>query len=392
MKLSAVLAACLALPLLLVACSSGDGGDLPRPGDSSNRAAPLVEFTICIVKPDADNTDPAAAEILAGVEVGRAAIDAQTEAPRTLLWLEEKSGGAEQTIADALHRCLVAGSVATIAPIEPELAIPLIPVATASEAFVVVPQLGPGAVEPWGPTAVAVAPGPAEMGSVAGRDAASRGHGEAAVLRVAGDFGAGLGAAFDAAIVAGGGATVADRELDPAAVGDWSVAAREAAQAGATALFVVGPPDVASSVASAMGEAPLDGIDLWVIDWAMQPAVLSSAPSDARGRIHGVFFPRPRGVFEVEYQARFGTVPSPLAAVGYEAVMLAARAVRSAPSHQAVDLVRALEASGDIQTAFGTGTVAAEDGIVRLGSSRRVIYEARRDPADPEAWYFAPPE
>ena len=392
MKLSAALAALLALPLLLVSCSSGDGGDLPKPGDSSKRAAPLVEFTICIVQPEAGNTNPAVPEILAGIEVGRAAIDAQTEAPRTLLWLEEKSGGGEQSIADALHRCLVAGSVATIAPIEPELAIPLIPVATASEAFLVVPQLGPGTIEPWGPTAVAVAPGPAEMGSVAGRDATARGHGEAAVLRVAGDFGGELGAAFGAAVVAGGGGVVADRELDPAANGDWLVAAREAAAAGATALFLVGPPEAAAAVAAGMGEAPLKGTDLWVIDWAMQPTVLSAATAEARGRIHGVFFPRPRGVFEVEYQSRFSEVPSPLAAVGYEAVMLAARAVRSAPSHQATDLVRALEASGDIQTAFGTGTVAAADGIVRLGSSRRVIYEARKDPADPEAWYFAPPE
>lgn len=392
MKLPVVLAAALAIPLALSACSSGDGGTVPKPGDSGNRAAPLVEFTICLVMPDAANADPGLTDVVAGIELGRAAIDKQTDSPRTILWLEEKSGGTEQALADTLHRCLVAGSVATVAPVEPELAVPLIPVATASEAFVVLPRLGLGGVEPWGPTVVAVAPGPAEMGTVAGRDAASRGHGKAAVLRIAGDFGGGLGAAFDAAFVGAGGELIANRELDPALPGDWLVAGEEAAQAGATALFIAGPPEAAAAVAAALGEAPLKGADVWVIDWGMQPSVLTAAPPEARGRIHGVFFPPARGVFEVEYQARHGEVPSPLAAVGYEAVMLAARAVRSAPGHKPADLVRALEAAGDIQTAFGTGTVSPDDGVLRLSSSRRVIYEARRDPADPGAWFFAPPE
>jgi len=388
-KLPALLAAVLALPLALVACSSGGGSsDLPKPGDSTRRAAPLVEFTICLVMPG-ESSDPAAAEIVTGIELGRAAIDEQTDSPRTILWLEEKSGGAEQPLADALHRCLVAGAVATVAPVESELAIPLIPVATASEAFVVLPQLGLGEVGPWGPTAVAVAPGPAEMGTVAGRDAGSRGHGKAAVLRVAGDFGGALGGAFGEAFT---GELVADRELDPALPKDWLAAAKEAAGAGATALFLAGPPEAASAVAALLGEAPLRGVDLWVIDWAMQPEVLSAAVPEARGRIHGVFFPPARGVFEVEYQERHGKVPSPLAALGYESVMLAARAVRSAPGHKPSDLVRSLEAAGDVRTAFGTGTVAADAGVLRLLSSRRVIYEARRDPADPEAWYFAPPE
>lgn len=392
MKLSSTEAVLLAWSLSLLAsgCSSQPGGTAP--GASPALPGAEGEFGVCLVLPPEGTTDPSMKELQAGMEMAQLAIDDMVESPRRIRWLTQRSSGTEAGLAEALHRCLVDGAVATVAPSEPELALPLLPMATASDAFVIVPQLGLGTPASWGPTTIAVAVGPDEMGAVAGRDAASRGHVAAAVLRVPGDFGRAVGSAFERELAAMGGQLVGDEEIDPARAPDWPAAARRAAAAGASALFLAGPPEPAAAVAAALAEEPLRGADLWVIDWAMQKEVLAAAPVPARTRIHGVFFPPPRGVFESEYMARSRRVPSPLAGVGYEAVMLATRAVRAAPDHKPATLAAALLEAGDIQTAFGTSTVAADGEILRLGSTRRVIYEARRDPAAPDSWSFLPPE
>jgi ABC-type branched-subunit amino acid transport system substrate-binding protein len=351
--------------------------------------APSDELAICIIAPKAEMAEPGLPDLLAGFELGRDVVDARKDDPRRIRWIEEDSVGTEQGAADAFHRCLVGGASAVVGPALAEFAVPLMPIAAEADGLIVMPLKGVGGPPEGGPTSVVVSADPSEMGAVAGADAAKRQLTKAGLLRVPGPFGEAVGGAFGAALAEKSGSIVAEEEVPADVTAPWLTAAKAAATSGATALLLVGPPEAAATVAGALGTAPLDAVHLYVIDWSMQSEVLAAAPADARARIHGLNHPPPDPAFAVAFEEKFGRQPTPMAGSGYDAVLLAARAIRLGEGIGGAAMVAALGQAEASEGAFGVGKLVTEGGVLRLETTRRAVFEATEGEA---GWYFAPPK
>lgn len=316
-----------------------------------------------------------------GAALARVRVSARDAAPRTLGWSDVAVAG--DAVA-AWEACIESGAAVIVGPTDSAQTAALLPVGSGADVLWIIPQLGVGAVPTEAPNVVVVAEAPAEMGTVAATAALAGGSAKGVTLTAAGEFGASIATAFSAAYAAVQKPTSLSADL--ATAGAFGAAAAAAVADGADAILVVGGPDAATAAAAALG----DLARLWVIDWGMQPEVLTGAPEGSQARIHGLNFALPRGVFEAEYLDAHERPPTAAAGLGYDAVMLAAEALEAAPELTVGSLRGALVVAESLPSAFGEGAVEERGGVLHFTPAHRDAFVAVRGPDG--AWGFSPTE
>jgi len=333
----------------------------------------------CVLLPLTGESAELGAELKRGIAIAQAEIEGQSWRKLKIEWIEKDTGSTEKGAVAAYHACYGEQTPVIIGPVHPAATTALIPVAEAHNAVLIIPEVGGAIPSKWADHLIAVAPPASQMGGVAAVDATGpRQLRKAAVLRPAGTFGESLGFAFQSAFQRQGGKIVASRELDPRKPDAWRSAALEAGLEGAEALFVVGPPEVATSIVSVMDDAPLAATHTWFIDWAMFPGVIEVASSSSKRRIHWVNRNQPLGEFAETYTTRYQAAPMFMAGAGYDAVMLAAYAAEAAGVPDFAAIAKAAGSLAGLRGAFGSGAVVQEAGVLSLDSAGYRVFEPRR--------------
>jgi len=321
------------------------------------------------------------AELERGMAIARAEIKGQSWRKLRVEFVEKDTGSTEKGAIAAYHACYGEESSVIIGPVHPAATTALIPVAEAHNAVLIIPEVGGAIPSKWADHLIAIAPPASQMGGVAAVDATGpRQLRKGAILRPAGTFGKSLGFAFESTFQRQAGKIISNRELDPRKTSAWRSAALEAGVEGAEALFVVGPPEVATAIVSVMDDAPLAASHIWFIDWAMFPGVLDVASASSRRRIHWVNRNQPSGGFAETYTTRYQAAPLFIAGAGYDAVMLAAYAIEAAGSSESTAIAKSAGSLAGLRGAFGTGAVVQESGVLSLDSAGYRVFEPRRKP------------
>ena len=253
----------VAILALLTGCPPDDGSVPPTfPIDSTPPpygvgAPPLVPdgrevVRVCVLLPSTGASKDVGAEMRRGMAIAQAEIAAQPWRTRAIEWVEQDTKSSEAGAVAAYQRCFAEGFPLIVGPIHPAATTALLPVAAAHDAVLVLPSIGAAVPTTWGEQIIAVGPASADMGRVAAKDAAEgRQLRKAAILHPPGIFGTNLRDTFIPPFETAGGEIVMARELDPSQPQAWRSAALEAGLQGATALFVVCPPEVAAEVLAA---------------------------------------------------------------------------------------------------------------------------------------------
>jgi ABC-type branched-subunit amino acid transport system substrate-binding protein len=387
------------LPGLEASPGTAAGGPSPSPGAESSPGAATPASTppsgarqtvrVCLVLPESGESKDVADEMRRGIAVARAEIEAENWRTRRLEFSERPTSSTEPSAVSAYQKCFNEGHPLIIGPLHPAETTALIPVAAAHEAVLLIPEVGAAIPSIWGRNLLAVAPPASEMGHVAAEDAlGKRERKKAAVLHVPKVFGETLRDAWKESFSKGGGSVVVSKELDPGKPEAWASAALEAAvKNGVDALFVVGPGEVAEAVAKTLDDEPMGNVHAWFIDWAMFPTVLAAAGPLAVDRVHWVNRPLPKGEFAQTYEARYQAKPDYAAGSGYDAVVVAANAVETAPSQFWEDVAASARGLKGLPSAFGSGTMVERRGIVFLDSAAYRVVEPIQQPETGD-WVF----
>jgi len=310
-----------------------------------------------------------------------------------LEWVEKDTLSTEKGAIAAYHQCYGEDFSVIIGPVHPAATTALIPIAQAHNAVFIIPEVGGAIPSKWADHMIAIAPPASQMGNVAAINAIGpRQLRKGALLRPNGVFGEALGGAFVSSFQHLGGKMVFSKELDPSKPEAWRAAAREAGTAGADALFVIGPPEVAAVIVAALDDAPLTSSHSWFIDWAMFPGVLDLASASARRRIHWVNRNHPMGSFAETYTTRYQASPLPTAGAGYDAIMLAAYAAEAAEAAGAPEPSAIAKAAGNLaglRSAFGSGAVVQAHGVLSLDTAGYRVFEPRRKPEGEGPIFFS---
>lgn len=200
-----------------------------------------------------------------------------------------------------------------------------------------------------------------------------RGMKRFALLSPKGEYGARAGAAYGAAVKAGGGTLVASESYDRSNTSVISAAQRLRAKGGFDAVLIADSPRFAALAAPRLKSVGaisprIMGTELWAGDGALgkTPALRGAwfaGLSDARF-----------AQFSTSYKARFGAAPYRQATFGYDSVLLAVRIAREwklgtpFPTARLVDQDGFLGLDGPFRfTAGGTSERALEVREVRAG-------------------------
>jgi ABC-type branched-subunit amino acid transport system substrate-binding protein len=336
---------------------------------------------VCLLLPATGESAELGAELRRGMAIAQAEIRGQTWRKLRLEWVEKDTRSTEQGAVSAYHHCYGEDFSVIIGPVHPAATSAIIPIAEAHNAVLIIPEVGGAVPSKWADHMIAVAPPASQMGSVAAADAIGpRQLRKGAVLRPSGVFGESLGSAFEASFQRLGGTIVFSAELDPSKPKAWRAAALEAGIAGAEALFIVGPPEVAAAVVAAMDGPPLAASHSWFIDWAMFPGVLEVASASTRRRIHWVNRNQPMGSFAETYTTRYQAAPLFAAGAGYDSIMLAAYAAEAAGVADPSAIAQAAGNLAGLRGAFGAGAVVQQGGVLSLDSAGYRVFEPRRKP------------
>lgn len=357
------------------------------PGVAPGLRQVVEQVRVCIILSNSGPAADVAAEMRRGMTLAREELDKKPGRTRRIEWVEKDDKSTEPGAVAAFQECFGEGVPLIIGPVHPAATTALVPVAAAHDAMLLIPEIGAAVPTSWGDNLFAIAPPAADMGRIAaGHASKDKGLLEGAVLHVPGIFGESLRDAFVEGLAESGGKNLAQNELpmdEPAA---WVEAARAAAKNGARAIFAVGPGEVAEQVARELATPALKDVHLYLIDWAMHPPVLAAA-GDAKGRIHWVNRPVPRGPFAETYSARYQARPEYPAGCGYDAVQLAARVLDTAPSTWFEELTKVAANLKGLDSAFGTGSIHKVRGITSLDAAGYRIIDPIQDPAS-GTWMF----
>jgi len=402
--------------LLLYACPPDDGAvpapviTLERapgaaaPGATSATAAPKPisgaavdaangvneRVQVCILLPDAGDSEAEGAEMRRGMAIAQAQVKAEKWRTRTIEWLEKDTKSTEAGAVAAYHECMLQGTPIIIGPVHPAAVTATIPIAASHNVVLIVPDLGAAQPARWNDNLFAIVPPATEMGRVAAHNArVERGLGRAIVLHTPDIFGKSLAQAFTEGFKAGkGGKVVATHALSAKNPDAWSSAAIETAiKTEADSIFVVGPGEVAVSLARALVSEPLRNTQAWFIDWAMYPTVLEAA-GKAIQRVHWVNRSLPRGDFQDIFLSRYQAYPNFAAGAGYDSIVLAATAVGAAASLGPKHLAEAASQAKGMAGAFGTGSMVKMRGISFEDVAGYHPVEPVREP-ESETWIFS---
>ncbi len=338
--------------------------------------------------PSAGAAKDDAAEMRRGMALAQARIGRESWRTRRIEWVERDTRSTEAGAVAAYHRCFNEGFSILIGPVHPAAVTALMPVAAAHDGIVLVPDVGAALPTSWGETTFAVAQPSTEMGHLGARHARiDLGHARAIVLHVGHVFGESLARSFKTTFEAEGGRVLSTRPLNPDKPQAWSRAAEELVKAHkADHIFVVGPAAPAEAVADLLDRQSFAAVHVTFIDWAMFPTVIRAA-GQSKHRVHWVNRPPLAENFEGLFHARYQARPQFAAGVGYDAVILAAAAIESAPTLRNEDIRRALTGLRGLESAFGTGAVVNDRNMVWLDVAGFRIVQPMQEP-ESETWIF----
>ncbi len=361
--------------------------DASPDGATPTRAPGSQSFKVCLILPGSGPSRDVGNEMRRGIAVAIDAIEKDAGRARTIQWIERDTKSTEAGAVAAYHSCFNEGISFIIGPVHPAATTALVPVAAAHDAILLIPEIGAALPTEWGDNLFAVAPPATDMGRIAARDTTDEKKlTSAAVLYIDSVFGESLKDAYVEQIKEGGGSVVATYELPLEDAGAWGAAAAKAAAAGAKALFVVGPAEPAASVAHALTSVELRTMEAWFIDWSMHPPVLSAGGS-AVSRMHWVNRPLPSGAFHNAYVTAHQAQPEFPAGTGYDAAILASRAIESAESLWFEDIAQKLMNDTGVPSAFGAGSIVHKRGVRFEEVAGYRMVEPQQDSVS-EHWIF----
>ena len=340
------------------------------PGCVGGAPALPEEGAICLLVPGADR-EAVRPGVLEGMEL---ALDEVRAWSPDLRWLELETRGTAEGALEAWYLCQHRGGRIAVGPVDPGPVRTVLPEAAAHEVVLLVPELA-GPLEQQSANVLGVAAPVHRVGRTIAVEAAARGARRIAVLRVAGDHGDAIAAGLARAAEDLPDLKVEYGLLLP--VGSprqWVPAARGLAADGVDALVVVGPGAVAAELASRLSSPDMQHLHLWLVDWGMQPAVLSAIPAEALDRLHAVAPPPLDAAFTARFRERFDHPPDPAAGAGYDAVRLAAAAAEVSSEDHA-DRVAWLRSRPHAGSAFGRTSWVDRDGLVVSAAAWPIPYE-----------------
>lgn len=360
--------------------NEGDEPPLIPKGEKA-RVKDTKAVRVCLLLPTKGESAELGAELRRGMAIAQSEIKGQAWRKLHFEWTEVDTGSTESGTVAAYHRCYGEDFPIIIGPVHPAAATALIPIAEAHNTVLIIPEVGSAVPSKWGDHMFSISPPASQMGNVAATAATGpRQLRKGALLAPPGVFGSALGGAFKDTFQRLGGKIVFNKELDPNKPRSWRSAALKAGIAGADALFVIGPPEVAAAVVEALDDAPLASAHAWFIDWAMFPGVLDLASASARRRIHWVNRNHPIGSFAEAYTARYQAAPLPTAGAGYDAIMLAAYASEAAAVPEPAAIAKAASNLSGLRSAFGSGSIVEAHGVLSLDAAGYRVFEPRRKP------------
>jgi len=353
----------------------------PIPAGEKPKVKDTKAVRVCLLLPTEGESAELGAELRRGMAIAQSEVKGQAWRKLHFEWVEVDTHSTERGAVAAYHRCYGEDFPIIIGPVHPAAATALIPIAEAHNAVLIIPEVAGAVPSKWGDHMFSISPPASQMGNVAATSAVGpRQLRKGALLAPPGVFGGALGQAFEATFQRLGGEIVFTQELDPSIPAAWRSAALKAGIAGADALFVVGPPEVAAAIVGALDDAPLAASHAWFIDWAMFPGVLDLASASARRRIHWVNRKHPSGSFADTYTARYQAAPLPTAGAGYDAIMLAAYAAEAAAVTEPTAIAKAASSLSGLRSAFGSGSIVEAHGVLSLDAAGYRIFEPRKTP------------
>ena len=353
----------------------------PIPAGEKAQVKDTKAVRVCLLLPVKGESAELGAELRRGMAIAQAEVKGQAWRKLHFEWTEFDTKSTEKGAVAGYHRCYGEDYPIIIGPVHPAAATALIPIAEAHNAVLIIPEVGGAVPSKWGDHMFSISPPASQMGNVAATAASGpRQLRKGALLAPEGVFGDALGQAFKATFQRLGGEIVFSEDLDPKKPAAWRSAALKAGIAGADALFVIGPPEVAASIVEGLDDAPLASSHAWFTDWAMFPGVLDLASASARRRIHWVNRNHPTGSFAETYTARYQAAPLPTAGAGYDAIMLAAYAAEAAAVVEPAAIAKAASSLSGLRSAFGSGSVVEAHGVLSLDAAGYRVFEPRRTP------------
>jgi ABC-type branched-subunit amino acid transport system substrate-binding protein len=351
------------------------------------RMAGSETFKVCLILPGSGPSRDVGNEMRRGIAIAIAEIERDKDRVRTIQWVERDTKSTESGAVAAYHSCFNEGISVIIGPVHPAATTALVPVAAAHDAILLIPEIGAALPSEWSDNLFSIAPPATDMARIAAENlAGERKLKRAAVLHIDSVFGSSLRDAFVEQFKENGGTVVATHELKMTSPDTWAAAAVASAAAGARALFVVGPAEPAEAIAHAMTGSEMRDVHTMFIDWAMHPPVLR-AGGNAVPRMHWVNRPLPQGAFNLAYVKSHQAHPEFPAGTGYDAAMLAARAIEAADSLWFEDIAAKMMNDRGIPSAFGTGAMVMKRDIRFEEVAGYRVVEPQQDSIS-ERWIF----
>lgn len=363
------------------------GGEATPAAKDGVRKAGGETFKVCLMLPGSGPSRDVGNEMRRGIAIAIEEIERDKDRTRTIQWIERDTKSTEAGAVSAYHSCFNEGISFIIGPVHPAATTALVPVAAAHDAILLIPEIGAALPSVWGDNLFAVAPPATEMGRIAAQDAAvEQKLKKASVLYIDSVFGESLKDSFVEQFKADGGTIVGTHKLPLDQPEVWGTTAEKAGAAGATAMFIIGPADPAKAVANALTSSEMRSVHAWFIDWSMHPPVLSAGGS-AVPRMHWVNRPLPIGSFHNAYVDAHQAQPEFPAGTGYDAALLAARAIEAADSLWFEDIAAKIMSDTKVPSAFGTGSIVERRGVRFEEVAGYRMVEPQQDSVS-EIWIF----
>ena len=358
----------LAVATLLAACAPPNDMIPARPPPDPALAAleghptdaSLVDGCLLLARTGA--ATPLSEAAVLGVDLAIDLASRDLSLRRVLRWHRVDTASTAAGVQAAFLECLGLGARIVVGPFSPGEVAALLPVVSDAEVVVVLPAPGAASSIGWGPGLFAVQPPAVHTAEQVAVEMRVAGLDRAAVLAVDDPFGAHMVEAF----VDGSELEVEVATLPVGAPRAWAEAATAAMTRGAQGLFVVGPPDETAAVATAAGASPTTRV--WLIDWALGPAV-AGAPGVEPTRLRAFAAPPPAPPFARRWAEHHEGEADPLAVAGYDAVRLAGLAVEGSSSLWWEAVAASLASLAVDDLGHGPGRMVRSGGVTWLDSA-----------------------